>query len=76
VGVSVLRHHSHVTITASDEREAELLERALNDPKVMALVLVTGALNSLPNNKSRFRAMKLVEALMAAGEPVPATENP
>jgi hypothetical protein len=72
-GVSVLRHHTHVTITASDEHEAKLLEDALNDPKVMALVLVTGAIKSLPDDKSRFQAVKLVQALLAAGEEVPAS---
>jgi hypothetical protein len=71
-GVSVLRHHSHVTITASDEYEAKLLEDSLKDPELMALLLVTGALRNLPNDKSRFHAHKLTEALLAAGEAVPA----
>jgi hypothetical protein len=70
-GVSVLRHHSHVTITTNDEYEAELLEDSLKDPELMALILVTGALRKLPNDKSRFRAAKLVKALLAAGEQLP-----
>lgn len=70
-GVRVLRHDSHVTITASDEFEAQLIEDSLKDPELMALLLVTGALRKLPNNKSRFHAEKLVNALLAAGEEVP-----
>jgi hypothetical protein len=74
-GVSVLRHNTHVTITASDEYEAELIEDSLKDPELMALILVTGALRRLPNDKSRFRAIKLTEALLAAGEGVPAIKT-
>lgn len=70
-GVSILRHHTHVTITANDEFEAELLEDSLKDPELMALLLVTGAMRKLPNDKSRFHALKLVEALKAAGEKLP-----
>lgn len=71
-GVRVLRTGDHVMITASDEFEAQLIEDSLKDPELMALILVTGALRKLPNSKSRFHAEKLVNALLAAGEEVPA----
>jgi hypothetical protein len=74
-GVSVMRAGEKVIITASDEYEAGLLEDSLKDPELMALVLVTGALRKLPNDKSRFHALKLTEALLAAGEEVPAEQT-
>jgi hypothetical protein len=71
-GGSIERVGCKVIITASDEYEAELLEDSLKDPELMALILVTGALRKLPNDKSRFHAIKLTQALLAAGEEVPA----
>lgn len=72
-GHAIARDGRKVTVTASDEFEAKLIEDSLKDPELMALVVLTGALRTLPNNKSRFHALKLTEALLAAGEEVPQT---
>ena len=74
-GVAIERVGRKVIFTASDEFEAGLVEDSLKDPELVALIVLTGALRRLPSDKSRFHAVNLVNALLAAGSPLPEVED-
>jgi hypothetical protein len=49
-----------VTIDIDSREEGELLRQGLKDPQVRAYVMVVGALNRLPNNRTKARVLNYV----------------
>lgn len=67
-----------VIIDVANEAEAEAVRRAMADPEIRALVLVSGMLLALPSQRARTRALTYVRDLVderrAAAGPGPERE--
>ncbi len=54
-----------VAIEVKDRNEATLMKAGLDDPVVRAVVMMSGALSQLPDDKTRRRVLGWVKEAMA-----------